>query len=416
MKKLILMLLLVTGGVMNASADSKVIYLSTGDWSKDNAKFVVYMYNSNSDNAWADMYCDKENVYRAVIDTKYAYLVFLRRNDQTHKFEGLWNQSEDIKRGDENCYTFASWGDDNNGKKSTFTKSTITPKKIYVQKKAAGSNIKDGTPKFHDFTGTTGSFPGQEMLTESVDGQDWYVYETTKETTFGGLFCIEGNDDQTYDITFNLADANKFYFYYPLGSDARYAPVVRKEIKAANGYATFSSTETPNFGDLPTGVSAYTLSIENDTKIVKSSFSGTLATTQGVLLENTTGNDVIVNLPVWNNPEEVSDNVLVSIPSATKLNQVVDGKTNYILTKVGGVVGFFKVNTAGSYVNAGTAYISVSSNNARESYLFDDKETTSINAVENAKMEGQAYNLNGQRVAQPAKGLYIVNGKKVILK
>jgi hypothetical protein len=26
------------------------------------------------------------------------------------------------------------------------------------------------------------------------------------------------------------------------------------------------------------------------------------------------------------------------------------------------------------------------------------------------------YNLNGQRVAQPNKGLYIVNGKKVVIK
>ena len=36
-----------------------------------------------------------------------------------------------------------------------------------------------------------------------------------------------------------------------------------------------------------------------------------------------------------------------------------------------------------------------------------------------SKMEevrGEIYNLNGQRVAQPQKGLYIQNGRKVILK
>jgi len=31
-------------------------------------------------------------------------------------------------------------------------------------------------------------------------------------------------------------------------------------------------------------------------------------------------------------------------------------------------------------------------------------------------LDGNFYNLAGQRVAQPAKGLYIVNGKKVIIK
>ena len=48
---------------------------------------------------------------------------------------------------------------------------------------------------------------------------------------------------------------------------------------------------------------------------------------------------------------------------------------------------------------------------------FDDGETTSIKQVEalGLKVEGY-YNLNGQRVAQPTKGLYIVNGKKVVIK
>ena len=30
--------------------------------------------------------------------------------------------------------------------------------------------------------------------------------------------------------------------------------------------------------------------------------------------------------------------------------------------------------------------------------------------------DGEFYNLAGQRVAQPTKGLYIVNGKKVVIK
>lgn len=48
---------------------------------------------------------------------------------------------------------------------------------------------------------------------------------------------------------------------------------------------------------------------------------------------------------------------------------------------------------------------------------FDEGETTSIKQVEalGLKVEGY-YNLNGQRVAQPTKGLYIVNGKKVVIK
>ena len=49
---------------------------------------------------------------------------------------------------------------------------------------------------------------------------------------------------------------------------------------------------------------------------------------------------------------------------------------------------------------------------------FDFGETTGINAVNGSelKVNGEYYNLNGQRVANPTKGLYIVNGKKVVIK
>ena len=53
---------------------------------------------------------------------------------------------------------------------------------------------------------------------------------------------------------------------------------------------------------------------------------------------------------------------------------------------------------------------------ARDFYGFSD-DVTAINKVEAKKVEnGVFYNLAGQQVAQPTKGLYIVNGKKVIIK
>ena len=49
-----------------------------------------------------------------------------------------------------------------------------------------------------------------------------------------------------------------------------------------------------------------------------------------------------------------------------------------------------------------------------------DSETTGIgeklNVNSNNAVSTTYYNLNGQRVSQPTKGLYIVNGKKVIIK
>jgi hypothetical protein len=47
-----------------------------------------------------------------------------------------------------------------------------------------------------------------------------------------------------------------------------------------------------------------------------------------------------------------------------------------------------------------------------------DGETTGIDDVRSqmSDVRGEYYNMNGQRVNQPAKGVYVVNGKKVIIK
>ena len=64
------------------------------------------------------------------------------------------------------------------------------------------------------------------------------------------------------------------------------------------------------------------------------------------------------------------------------------------------------------------AYLLVDASAPLLSLVFNDGNTTGINAVKGAelKVNGEYYNLAGQRVAQPTKGLYIVNGKKVVVK
>ena len=115
--------------------------------------------------------------------------------------------------------------------------------------------------------------------------------------------------------------------------------------------------------------------------------------------------------------------VIESASSIASVNdlQVSDGSvtgnssTIYALGKKGGVVGFVKVKS-GVTIPAGKAYLTISAG-ARDFIGFDDDDVTSIESVEQAaKVDNQYFNLAGQRVAQPTKGLYIVNGKKVILK
>ena len=82
------------------------------------------------------------------------------------------------------------------------------------------------------------------------------------------------------------------------------------------------------------------------------------------------------------------------------------------------VWGFYKGGT-GSKLNAFSAYFegSIPSSNARLAIIFDN-ETTGINSPISHETTADTvyYNLAGQRMANVGKGLYIVNGKKMIIK
>lgn len=79
-------------------------------------------------------------------------------------------------------------------------------------------------------------------------------------------------------------------------------------------------------------------------------------------------------------------------------------------------VGFYTYTT--NSAPAGIIYLS-SVSTARDylEFTFDD-ETTGVDDVRSKMSDGRSeyFNLAGQRVAQPTKGLYIVNGKKYVIK
>lgn len=88
---------------------------------------------------------------------------------------------------------------------------------------------------------------------------------------------------------------------------------------------------------------------------------------------------------------------------------------NYVLQNNTTGVGFYKANKNIS-LNANRCYMSIKSQNAKESFLFD--EITGINAILNNKdksVEG-IFDLNGRRLPAPRKGVNIINGVKVIVK
>ena len=90
---------------------------------------------------------------------------------------------------------------------------------------------------------------------------------------------------------------------------------------------------------------------------------------------------------------------------------------NYVLQNGTNGLGFFLVTgiDADATVKPFRAYLNTGVS-APEFLAIEGLGITGIETVKATEAKGEFFNLAGQRVAQPAKGLYIVNGKKVIFK
>lgn len=87
----------------------------------------------------------------------------------------------------------------------------------------------------------------------------------------------------------------------------------------------------------------------------------------------------------------------------------------YVLNNDTYGVGFYKLQSDGT-IGANKAYLTYSGGGAaatRGYFLFDEATGIEMPTVED-NADAVVYDLQGRRVAQPTKGLYIVNGKKVI--
>lgn len=167
------------------------------------------------------------------------------------------------------------------------------------------------------------------------------------------------------------------------------------------GYATFSSEYALDLSSV-SGIEAYTATIDGS-NVTFTKQTGTVAPGTGLLIKATEGQ---YEIPVATSGEKIANNALIGMLNAS---DVVAG--SYVLmTKP--YVGFFKT-TSTFTCTANTAYIAPLPAEAR--IVLPGNDATAIKAIE-AEKNGEVYNLAGQRVVKAQKGLYIMNGKKVVVK
>lgn len=184
-----------------------------------------------------------------------------------------------------------------------------------------------------------------------------------------------------------------------------------------NSWVTYCATEDLT---VPEGLSAYVVTSINGSTVQVEKI-GFIPEGQGVLLnceEPAYASDGFIAAAYNGAHSELPNNYLEGITAATSVKALAtEGKSIYVLYND----EFVKTNSG--TIPANRSYLPVGMDvnaNARLSISFaDDDEITAIERIANSqqlKANGQYYDLQGRKVAQPAKGLYIVNGRKVVVK
>lgn len=249
---------------------------------------------------------------------------------------------------------------------------------------------------------------GQYVILKGINQNGSFSVTSPSNMTQSSWNTINGDTyvfivDKDGDVTFNRPR------YGCLKSISIISPTETVSVSEA-GFATYAPTnnvvvpEDENVKVMTVKVNAEGTAIElNEVK------AGTVIPAgRGILVKAPAGNcDFVVTS---DKGTELAKNDLVAATS----DVTSDGTKYFALTKIGEKVGFALVEKD-VVIPAGKAYLEVSKGTAAKFFSLDG-EATGINSVKTAKADGAYYTLEGVKTTKPVKGLYIHNGKKIVVK
>lgn len=238
---------------------------------------------------------------------------------------------------------------------------------------------------------------GYEIEYVTLDG-----YDITSQISGNKLF-LEISADSELNVVFKLIDSSI------------------NIIIGSTGNTTFCSKYNLDFSNVE-GIKVYTAtaynSIKDEITLVK------VRTSKTAMGLYASGNPGIYQIPIIDESRDNSLNMFVGVNEETTISTTDGSYTNYIYTKPSGKeAGFYKV-TSDRTIPAGKAYLQIptawlneetTSEAKAVKLVFDDGESTGIDEVNRVESkEDVIYDLQGRRVLNPSKGIYIINGRKVV--
>ncbi len=267
-------------------------------------------------------------------------------------------------------------------------------------------------------TGATLTFPafpfnvskikitGGSNASESVK-QNIYVGEEAVSTETTGAKAVTNE----YEIAPKYQAAGNVYVL-KVGSNHNtqitkiqifgYVPV---EITAA-GYATLFTPVALDFSEVA-GLTAYTAAKDGD--VVRLTQVSNVPANTGVVLEGAAGT---YSIPAIASSTTATGELTGNATDATAWD-AESGYTYYVLASTGSGVEFRPVSEG--EIAAGKAFLKVNGSGVH-SYSVAFGDETGISETVSDVKSSAIYDLSGRRVVKPTRGLYIVNGKKIMVK
>ena len=337
----------------------------------------------------------------------------------------------------------------------TISSTLETVGEAFLYKCPGLKSIKGSSPAFvakdsvlynYDMS-TLVKFPSNHPFTEfhlplSVKYIEKWAFEGVKNLT--ALYVYKKEPIDIEREVFENVDKDALTLYVPYGSKSAYMaaegwneftnivelePVSEVTVTVNEyGSATYCSQYALDFSNVE-GLKAYSaIGYKPSTQTVTLARVMTTGAGQGIFIKGEPGE---YKVPIIDDFDEYTLNMLVGTLEQITVNSTDGEMSNFKFTIINGdkVPKFYqfanntKFSAGKAYLQIPTAWLPATAQKSLN-VRFDDGETTDIEELEgeptvDASQRGEVktvYDLQGRVVENPTSGIYIVNGKKVIIK
>ena len=273
-----------------------------------------------------------------------------------------------------------------------------------VNKSAAYEKSRTNDVSNVDFTITNQEEGTYQVWWQNSDTEEYSIIGNTGVLFTFTLAAADGLAEKDYEITFAANEAYNIdlddieFTFTPIKVTVGAAAAETEKITLTKKYNTYVPAKALDFSGVD-GITAYYVTAVVDGK-AKLSKATTVAAGEGIILEGTADEEYEVPVATAEvAPSE--DNLLLT-------SGIQEG--DYILYD-----GEFVPCTAGTLAE-GKAFLPKDKAAGAKVVTLVFGESTGINEVQKSEADGAIYNLSGMRVSKIQKGVYIMNGRKVIVK